>query len=120
MSKLVSSVELKKADGKPISFNFQFENGLPVKPLLKPSYEIWFSEKINKYGITIIISPDFEIDDFTLSNVSYHNTNIKNKAIWVHLPQCYLVIDEVDSSIVEIMKSNGLAIIFTDENGKEL
>ena len=39
MSELVSSVELKKADGNPIKFNFQFENGLPIKPVINATYK---------------------------------------------------------------------------------
>jgi hypothetical protein len=120
MSELVSSVELRKADGKPIKFNFQFENGLPIKPLLQPSYEIWFSEKVNKYGITVIIKDDFKVNDFTLSNISYHNTDVKSKDIWIHLPDCYLVIKEINNSIVEIMKKDGIGIIFINEDGKQL
>ena len=50
MSKLVSSVEFKKADGKPIAFNFQFENGLPVKPLIQAPVKIWFDKDLNKYS----------------------------------------------------------------------
>ena len=39
MSELISSVELKKKDDNPINFNFQFENGLPIKPLLNVKRE---------------------------------------------------------------------------------
>ena len=42
MSELISSVELKKADGKPIAFNFQFENGLPIKPIIETGHTFGF------------------------------------------------------------------------------
>ena len=58
MSELVSSVELKKADGNPIKFNFQFENGLPIKPLLIVNGSIWYSSKDNCYGVSIILTKD--------------------------------------------------------------
>ncbi len=120
MSKLISSIELKKADGAPIKFNFQFENGLPVKPIIEPSYEIWFSEKINKYGITMTMNSKYEINDLTLSNISYHYTSVEMKDIWIHLPTSYLVIREINNKLIENMKVNGLAIVFVDENGNEL
>lgn len=45
MSELVSSIEIKKADGKNITFNFQFENGLPVKTMFEVTTDIWMSKK---------------------------------------------------------------------------
>ncbi len=120
MSELISSIELKKADGAPIKFNFQFENGLPLKHIIEPSYEIWFSEKINKYGITITMNSKYEINDLTLSNVSYHYTSVEMKDIWIHLPTSYLVIKGINNKLIENMKINGLAIVFVDENSNEL
>ena len=58
MSELISSVEFKKADGQPITFNFQFENGLPIKPLLIVNGSIWYSSKDNCYGVSIILTKD--------------------------------------------------------------
>ena len=58
MSELISSVELKKADGASIKFNFQFENGLPIKPLLNVNGSIWYSKKDDCYGISIILTKD--------------------------------------------------------------
>lgn len=121
MSKLVPNVELKKADGKPIKFNFQFENGLPMKPLHNVPYEIWSSESLNGYGITVTLKSLLEIKDLTLSVVSYHNTkNSKLKDIWIHLAECYIVIKDVEKPLVEKMQAKGFGVVFLDENGQQL
>ena len=57
MSELISDIELKKADGAPINFSFQFENGLPIKPLLNVKREIWINEE-SLYGITVMIAEE--------------------------------------------------------------
>ena len=48
-----SSVELKKADGSPIKFNFQLPNGLPVKTILIPPFDIFKSKKDESFFIHI-------------------------------------------------------------------
>jgi hypothetical protein len=120
MSNLVSSVELKKADGKPITFNFQFENGLPMKPLFEAPYVLWISKKTKRYGVTIKLNDSLEVNDFTLNNVTFHNTKKESKDIWIHLPQCYFVVKNVKNNIVEKMKSDGIGIAFLDKNGNQL
>ena len=77
-------------------------------------------EKINKYGITMTMNSKYEINDLTLSNISYHYTSVEMKDIWIHLPTSYLVIREINNKLIENMKVNGLAIVFVDENGNEL
>lgn len=121
MSKLVPSVELKKADGKPIKFNFQFENGLPMKPLYDVSYEIWRGENISKYGITIVVKKEFNLTNVKVTAFSYHNTKSENfKDIWIHLDDCYLTIKNVEKPLVDEIKSKGLVIEIVDENGQQL
>lgn len=120
MSELVSSVELKKADGKPITFNFQFENGLPVKPLFEVTTDIWVSRKTGEYGITIHLNESLDVNDFTLNNVSFHNTTKESKDIWIHLPECYFIVKNVKNSIIEKMNIHGIGVSFIDKNGNQL
>ena len=116
MSELISSVELKKADGQPITFNFQFENGLPIKPLFEVSYKIWVNKKTEELGVTIKINQSMLINDFILNNVSYHHINEHTKDIWVHLPNCYLILKNIKNTIIEKMNNNGLIVEFLNES----
>ena len=120
MSKLISSVELKKSDGQPITFNFQFENGLPVKPIFEVPYTLWVNKKTGRYGITVKLSNDLGVNDFTLNNVSFHNTKEKNKDIWIHLPECYFRIKNIENHFTEKMESQGIGIAFVDKDGNQL
>lgn len=52
MSELISSIELKKTDGSPIKFNFQFENGLPVKPIIETGHTVGFH---NNDGLPVFL-----------------------------------------------------------------
>lgn len=120
MSELVSSVELKKADRNPIKFNFQFENGLPVKPRFEVITDIWMSKKTGEYGITLHLNESLDIHNFTLENVSFHKTKKESKDIWIHLPECYFIVKDVKNNIVDKMNTDGLGISFIDQNGNQL
>ncbi len=116
MSELISNIELKKADGAPIKFNFQFENGLPIKPIIEVPYKIWMSKKTEELGVTIKINQSILKNDFTLNNISYHHTNDYTKDIWIHLPNCYLVLKNIKNTIIEKMNINGLIVEFLNES----
>ena len=118
MSELISSVEFKKIDGAPINFNFQFENGLPIKPLLNANGSIWYSKKDDCYGISIILTKDDlkKVTNYTINNVSYHETdNLLKENIWVHLENIYLVMQNLDKENITKLKNNGVAVLFFSE-----
>ena len=120
MSELISSVELKKADGQPITFNFQFENGLPIKPIFETFYTLWMNKKTGRYGVTLKLNDSLDINDFTLKNVSFHNTGQKQKDIWIHLPECYFIIKSIENDLIEKMEFQGIGVAFVDKNGNQL
>ena len=118
MSELISSVELKKADGASIKFNFQFENGLPIKPLLNVNGSIWYSKKDDCYGVSIILTKDDlkKVTNYTINNFSYHETdNLLKENIWVHLENIYLVMQNLDKENIKKLKNNGVAVLFFSE-----
>ena len=122
MSELISDIELKKADGAPINFNFQFENGLPIKPLLNVKREVWINEE-SLYGITVMIEEENKkyINSFDIKEVSYHDTDNKNiKTIWIHLENCYLVISNINNDLLNKMIERKLLFTFVDSEKKQL
>ena len=119
MSKLVSSVELKKADGKPISFNFQFENGLTMKPILNISGSIWYSDDEKCYGVSIILTKSDlnKVVDYKVNMLSFHETdNSLKENLWVHLENCYLVMQNVDKVNTDKLKKNAVAVLFFNDD----
>ena len=118
MSELISDIELKKADGAPIKFNFQFENGLPIKPLLNVNGSIWYSKKDDCYGISIILTKDDlkQVTNYTVNTISYHETdNLLKENIWIHLENMYLVMQNLDKANTIKLKNNGIAVLFFNE-----
>lgn len=122
MSELVSSVELKKANGKPITFNFQFENGLPVKPLiLAKKADFWYVADGNYYGVSIFLeSKDaLIIKNFTPKLSSYHPTNdLDKETIWIHLDNEYIVINNITKETTKKLKSHNLEVVFYNQDNK--
>ena len=51
MNENQSSIILKKENGKPITFNFQLENGLPYKTIICPKFKVVKSNKTKEFGI---------------------------------------------------------------------
>ena len=118
MSELISNIELKKADGAPINFSFQFENGLPIKPLLNVNGSIWYSKKDDCYGVSIILIKDDlkQVTNYTVNTISYHETdNLLKENIWFHLENMYLVMQNLDKANTTKLKNNGIAVLFFNE-----
>lgn len=122
MSKLVPSVELKKADGKPIKFNFQFENGLPMMPLINVSEaEIWHTE--NWYGISVYIDNKSakKIKDFEVLSISFHSSKEVNKEnIWIHLSREYVIISGVSKVTTKLLRKNPVGVLFYNQEKENL
>ena len=93
MQKLVSSVELKKADGKPITFNFQFENGLPMKSILSMTYSIGLKEDTEELVVMCYIQDDTEDIDFFIHNISTFEKDSTTSELWIHFKEYYGVIN---------------------------
>ena len=122
MSELVSSIELKKADGKPIKFNFQFENGLPVKPILKTDFKVGKNKKSNQIKIFVIISENISFNNLLIKNITYHD-NLeapKSKDIFFHFDDFYIVYYGMEENLLKSCLSNNTIVGFYDNNSNPL
>ena len=114
MSQLVSNVEFKKSDGKPITFNFQFENGLPMKPLLEiiPEYRINLEENYVKllYYLDKKESLFFSFSD--VENLSFHESreDVDNYELWIHFEAGYLKTSGLEGGRISEMKSKEIHV----------
>ena len=100
-----SSVELKKADGSPIKFNFQLPNGLPVKTILTPPFDFVHSSKTNKYEIYITFS-QLELKD--INKIDIIEFKIYNNDIWIILKNHYIVLYNLNDKIMNELNKNNL------------
>lgn len=97
MSKLVPSVELKKADGKPIKFNFQFENGLPMMPVINATYSVGEHEE-NNYPVFIIHLNEKQEKIYKVEPVQniYIETGGGFDSLWISYNSFYIKIEDVE------------------------
>ena len=98
MSQLVSSVELKKADGQPITFNFQFENGLPIKPIIETGHTFGFHNN-NGLPVFLIYLTSSNQETFKNEDVKEIIYIKKNKSydMWIIFDSFYIVLNDVQS-----------------------
>ena len=98
MSQLVSSVELKKADGQPITFNFQFENGLPIKPIIETGHTFGFhnNDGLPVFLIYLTSSNQETFKNEDVKEIIYIKKN-KSYDMWIIFDSFYIVLNDVQS-----------------------
>lgn len=99
MSKLVSSAEFKKSDGSPIVFNFQFENGLPVKNIINATYKQGHKKSDNSPCLLVVLEKKdeciFRQEDSVL-NV-YFESKSKGIDLWIEFDSFYVYLELIDA-----------------------
>ena len=115
MSELVSSVELKKADGKPITFNFQFENGLPMKPILNMAYSIGLTQDTKELVIMCYIQEIPENMDFFIKNISTFEKDKITSELWIHFENYYGIIN-IKNEYLNILEQKNSYFQIYDKN----
>lgn len=117
MSQLVSSVELKKADGKPITFNFQFENGLPVKPIIDVKSVIGLTQETKEIVVMCYFQDKTDYIDFNLciKNLSIFEMDIDTSELWIHFENCYIVLN-IKKKYLNLLEQKNSYFQFYDLN----
>ena len=112
-----SSVELKKADGSPIKFNFQLPNGLPYKPLIIPHYKTVQDTITKQIAIYSYLEQD-EINIFNSLKID-GNLGIFKKddgEIWLIGNTHYIVFKNLNDKIIQELKNKNLGFCFFNLN----
>ena len=112
-----SSVELKKADGSPIKFNFQLPNGLPYKPLIIPHYKTVQDTITKQIAIYSYLEQD-EINIFNSLKID-GNLGIFKKddgEIWLIGNTHYIVFKNLNDKIIQELKNKNLVFCFFNLN----
>lgn len=115
MSENQSNITFKKSDGKPITFNFQLENGLPYKPILTPKFKLVQSTTSKEYGIYITLTME-ELNTINLININQYK--LFNKELWLMFDNSYIVLSEFDDKIIEEIQNNNLIFCFFNEQNE--
>ena len=112
-----SSISFKKEDGKPITFNFQLENDLPYKTILSPNFKFVHSKKTDEFGIYITFSNNELIE---LNSLNIIDFKLFNNDFWIILNNHYIVLYNLNNTIMNELNKNNLVFCFFDENEKFL
>ena len=99
MSELISSVELKKADGNPIKFNFQFENGLPIKPVINATYKEGIHNK-EKIPVLIVYLNKEQEKIYKNESIEKFICEVRSRKniLWIDFNSFYICLEKVNSS----------------------
>lgn len=111
MEELKSNITMKKNDGTTIQFNFQYENGLPIKPILRPKFKI-LSNSNNNLLFCVYLKPSFIDNNKTINpeNISF---DIKSN-LWIYLKESYIVLMNIPDKIITNIKNNNFELSFFD------
>ena len=117
MSQLVSSVELKKTDGSPIKFNFQFENDLPIKPIIDVKYMIGLTKETKEIVVMCYFKnkSDYESLNLFIKNISIFELDGNLSALWVHLENSYIVLN-INKEYIRLLENKNSYFQFYDYN----
>ena len=117
MSELLSSVELKKADGAPIKFNFQFENGLPIKPIIDVEYIVGLTKETKEIVVMCYFKnkSDYESLNLFIKNISIFELDGNLSELWVHLENSYIVLN-INKEYIRLLENKNSYFQFYDYN----
>jgi hypothetical protein len=117
MSELISSIELKKADGAPITFNFQFENGLPIKPIIDVKYMIGLTKETKEIVVMCYFKnkSDYENLNLVIKNISIFELDKNISEVWVHLENSYIVLN-INQEYIKLLENQNSYFQFYDYN----
>lgn len=109
-----SSISFKKEEGKPIIFNFQLENGLPVKPIINPPFDVLKNKKDSTLSIHVYLTTEniSLIQSFSINDIYIEN----EKNIWIILKNGYIVLHKLPDMIISSIKNKNIIIGFLDTN----
>ena len=117
MSELISSVELRKSDGQPIIFNFQFENGLPIKPIIDVEYLIGLTQETKEIVVMCYFKDEKDYLNLNISieNISIFDVDVSQGELWIHFKDAYIIL-HVDKKYLVLLEQKNSYFQFYDCN----
>ena len=110
------STVVKKSDGTNLKLNFQFENGLPIKDVIYPSYQV--AKEDYQYAVYVYFK-ESELKQVNFLEITGYSIEegISNK-IWLLAKDYYIVFENLNNIIVREMHSKKLGFCFFDINNQ--
>ena len=104
-------------DGQPITFNFQFENGLPIKPIIDVKYMIGLTKETKEIVVMCYFKnkSDYENLNLVIKNISIFELDKNISEVWVHLENSYIVLN-INQEYIKLLENQNSYFQFYDYN----
>jgi hypothetical protein len=112
----MSELKINTQNGSTTTFNFKFDNGLPVKPIINPAYQAKYSKEQDQYQLHIFLSKEEaeKIEDIEIEGYACEIIN-KRGNIWLIINDLYLVLGDLNVKIIEELQNKKLDFCFFNE-----
>jgi len=105
-------------NGKEITINIDYGNGLPYKPLLIPALEYGDWDEDNSITIIRIDLDKEELDLLTDRNLKFNELHFIDDQFWFDFDTFYLIIHSSDYLYNRVINAQFI-LVFFDNNGNQ-
>ncbi len=114
----MSEIKINNQNGTTTTFNFKYDNGLPTKPIINPSYQEMFYETENMYVVFINFKNIElkELGDLKIDGYFYEEDKELGE-IWLFINDKYLVMNNLSAKIIKEFENKNLGFAFFKEDG---
>ena len=111
----MSKFEITGENGKTTTFNFKFDNGLPTKPIINPSYDIGYNEEEKYYALSMYLTEEDlkQLEDLEIEDLNYSE---QLHEIWLTVNDKYIVLNEISDKIINELSNKKLVFCFFKED----
>lgn len=97
--------------GPPLTFN----NGLIIKPTIRPRH-FYSEDETTKEKVIVIILKDHEMKSFKKLDVHQYHLIHKTQELWLEVDNIYFVLQDVPHDIIAEFRYNNIILYFQKED----
>ena len=112
-----SSITIGKTKNTETTFNFKFDNGLLVKPIIECESSVGYSEEYKSYVLSVYINNNEDILALNNFIISSFVVFLEKRELWLSIEDYYLVFN-IDNDII-LNKAKNKELIFYFFNKKK-
>lgn len=102
-----SSITINNSNGTTTTFNFKFENGLPIKPIIYPNFEIIEYED-HSLGFHIYLEEQNMNNNYF--NIEHYAVN--DKEVLISLNLNHIILSNLPNEIITMAKNKKIPFCF--------